>query len=106
MNEQTKLTHKGIFIEIDPMVNTGRVRAGVTDNVVKKSKEDIDEAIEMAKEVAGSAAQQLQDMDFTPDVVTIEIGVKFRAEASAVVSKIAAEANMKVTLTWNKNSPA
>jgi hypothetical protein len=40
----------------------------------------------------------------TVDTIQLEFGIKFNTKAGAIIASTALEANLKVTLTWNRES--
>lgn len=90
-------------IEVHETITTGgRTKVGAGTKVIEKSAEQIDEAVEVAKRVAGRAAQQFGTMDHRPDEVQFKLGLKFTAEAGALIAKTSAEGNIEITLTWKR----
>jgi hypothetical protein len=44
--------------------------------------------------------RQLQDLASKPDELGVEFGIKFTAEAGALIAKTALEGNIKISLKW------
>lgn len=92
-------------IEVYEIGSDGRTKIGAGSKVVDKTAEQMDEAINVAKRVAGKASQQLTNMDHRPDEVQIKLGLKLTAEAGALIAKTSAEGNIEITLTWKRTPP-
>jgi hypothetical protein len=45
---------------------------------------------------------RFKDLTVAPQLVAIEFGVKFSADAKAYIASASAEANFKVTLSWKR----
>jgi hypothetical protein len=79
----------------------GVVRASRPGEVVKQAGETLEESLEktlvpVARAVRGCLAE------VAPDVVEVSLGLKLSAEAGVIVSKVAGEASLAVTLTWKR----
>lgn len=92
----------GIQIEVYEINQDGRTRIGGGTKIVRKSAEQVDAAVEVAKQVAGRAAMQLEKMDHCPDEIQLKLGLKFTVEVGAIIAKTATEGNLEVTLTWKR----
>ncbi|NUP42759.1 MAG: hypothetical protein HOY76_38495 [Streptomyces sp.] len=87
-------------------------RAGVrqvalsTPETVERSAEAVNQAMgtirSMAERVRGTVAQ----MAVRPDSVEVEFGIKFDAEAGAVIAKTGIEAAVTVKLAWGTGQQA
>ncbi len=67
---------------------------------VKKALVRIDNALNPLKAVGVKIFETLSQADKAPKEVSIEMGVKFSAEAGIVISKASTEANIKLQLKW------
>jgi uncharacterized protein YfcZ (UPF0381/DUF406 family) len=93
----------GFNIEVHEISSSGgRTKVGAGTTVANKTAEQMDEAIGVAKQVAGQAAQQLQTMDHRPDEVQLKLGLKFVVEAGVIIAKTSTEGNLEITLTWKR----
>lgn len=78
-------------------------RGGKVDNIVKQKFEY---AVNVIKIVGDAIIKKVKEIGESPDEVSIEIGVKFTAEAGAIIAKTSSEGTIKLNLTWkndNKN---
>jgi hypothetical protein len=87
-----------ILVEIDDP-NGGPVKVGRA-NVVARAAQTAHEALEPMIRLATDVTTRLREAD--PGQVTVAFGVKFTAESGVVLSKIAGEANLTVTLHWDR----
>lgn len=84
----------------------GPVRAGRRwDAAVEKVDETLEAGIERAKKVARSVAAKIGSMpNPRPDKVAVEIGLKVSSSAALAIAKSSAEAHIKVTVEWQRDS--
>jgi len=92
---------KTVLVDITP--RSGWVEAG--GDVIEKAQGKFDQVMETVRSCAVSFCKGLNQLEgIIPQEATLEFGVAFNAEASAVVSKVSAEGNFKITLTWKEPS--
>jgi hypothetical protein len=60
-----------------------------------------EDALEHVRNAAVSALKTFRDEILNPDNVEIEFGVKFNAEAGAVIAKTSGEGHLTVKLSWS-----
>ena len=102
----TEVNGTTIYIETEPNYGVEQTSAA------EKAIEQVGSALEGAKTVIGSVANELSeyilslDNKITPDSFALEFGIKFSAEGSVIVSKVGAEATIKVTMTYNHHKGA
>ncbi|MGW4112093.1 CU044_2847 family protein [Actinosynnema sp. NPDC004786] len=82
----------------------GPVRAGRW-NPVERAEETLENGIERAKKVARSVAAKIGSMPSPrPDKVAVEIGLKVSSSAALAIAKSSAEAHVKITVEWHRES--
>ena len=69
-------------------------------DVVAKAPGKFDEAMASLKAYAGNLADLIDGFDFTPEEVSVEVGLKMTGSAGFIIAKAGAETEMKVALTW------
>lgn len=67
-------------------------------------KKNFDEAVDVIKVIGNSVVAKVKEIDLAPDEVSIELGIKFTVEASAIIAKTSSEGTLKLTLTWKKEN--
>ncbi|WP_447004268.1 CU044_2847 family protein [Saccharothrix isguenensis] len=84
----------------------GPVRAGRRwDAAVERAEETLETGIERARNVARSVAAKIGDMPSPrPDRVAVEIGLKVSSSAALAIAKSSAEAHVKITVEWLRDS--
>jgi hydroxypyruvate isomerase len=84
----------------------GPVRAGRRwDAAVDRAEETLEAGIERARKVARSVAAKIGDMPSPrPDRVAVEIGLKVSSSAALAIAKSSAEAHVKITVEWLRDS--
>lgn len=84
----------------------GPVRAGRRwDAAVERAGETLESGIERARKVARSVAAKIGDMPSPrPDRIAVEIGLKVGSSAALAIAKSSAEAHVKITVEWLRDS--
>jgi hypothetical protein len=86
-----------LLVEVDdPAVGT----RPVSRSTVEKAKESFETAVAQVKPGVEALMAQLRNLSRKPDQVSLEFGIKFTAEADALIAKSSLEGNVKVTLSW------
>lgn len=92
-----------IVVEVDePDRGGGTVRAGRESDIPEKARLGFEEAVDKIRPAAESIIKRLRDLTDSPDNVGVEFGLKLTGTAGAVIASTAVEANIKVTLAWNR----
>ncbi|MCA2185548.1 CU044_2847 family protein [Nonomuraea cavernae] len=65
-----------------------------------RSAEAVDQAMDTIHGMAERVRDTVEKLAVRPDGVQVEFGIKFDAEAGAVIAKAGVEAAVTVTLTW------
>lgn len=94
-----------ILIEVHQISNSGRTRISGGSEIVQKTIEQVDAAVDAASKVASRAVKKFGTMDDKPDELQIKLGIKLTAEAGVVFAKAASEGNFEITLTWKRETP-
>jgi hypothetical protein len=76
----------------------GIVRVAREGEVAVKAPQAFETALDKMKPITSAIISKLRDL--APDRIQVELGVKMSTEAGVVIASAAAEANFKVTLTW------
>ncbi|WP_433265314.1 CU044_2847 family protein [Actinosynnema sp. CS-041913] len=84
----------------------GPVRAGRRwDAAVGKMDETLEAGIDRARKVARTVAAKIGSMPSPrPDKVAVEIGLKVGSSAALAIAKSSAEAHIKITVEWQRDS--
>ncbi len=94
---------KPIIVEIED-VTPGLVPAADSGQVVAKSRQGFEQAMETIGPVAEKLVTRLSEMAKAPDQIGVEFGLKLGFAAGAVIASGSTEANFKVSLTWKRES--
>jgi hypothetical protein len=97
-------TINNIKIEVYELSKDGRTRVGGGTNIVEKTKEEMENMIDVTSGFAQEAAEKISKMVYKPDEIQIKFGVKLTAEAGVVFAKAATEGNFEFTLTWKREN--
>ena len=68
----------------------------------EEAAQTFEKAVAKIKPAAQAIIGQLRDLASRPDQIGVEFGFKLSAKAGVVIASTDAEANFKVTLTWNQ----
>ncbi len=88
-----------IVVEVDEETS-GTVRASRSDDMVDEAKQTFDQALNTIRTSTESVINKLQALTHRPDEIEMEFGFNMSGEFGAVIAKVTAEANYKVTLRW------
>jgi YbbR domain-containing protein len=77
----------------------GIERAARVDGVVVKARQSLESAMDQIRVIANAALGKLQDLAQQPEQVEVEFGVRFNAEAGAVIARTQAEGHLQDKLT-------
>lgn len=94
---------KSIIIEVEDAA-PGLVPATSAGEVVAKSEQRFEQALEAVGPIAEKILAKLSDITRVPDQIDVEFGLKLGMKAGAVVASGSTEANLKVSLSWKRRS--
>ncbi|KNB53958.1 CU044_2847 family protein [Streptomyces caatingaensis] len=80
----------------------GLVQVARTGRVVARASRSLADMLAGIRPVAQHLVEGFRGMPDAPDEIGVEFGVSLSAEADVVISTTAAQANFKVSLTWNR----
>lgn len=92
-----------IFVEVDVPESEGQIiKAGVADDLPLKAALSFESALDSIKPIAGAIISKLNDIKNPPDEIKVEFGLSMKADVNSVLTKVGADANIKVNLSWKK----
>ena len=93
-----------LLVEVDPEDVPGGVALASAEEVAAaaKSAQSLSKSLEQLNPVLRTVKEHL--VTSMPEHYTVEFGVKFGGETGIVLAKGTAEANMKITLTWDRSA--
>ena len=89
-----------IVVEVDEPETSGTVRASRSDDMVDEAKQTFEQSLDTIRTSTESVINKLQSLTHRPDEIEMEFGFNMSGEFGAVIAKVTAEANYKVTLRW------
>ena len=89
-----------IVVEVDEPETSGTVRASRSDDMIDEAKQTSDQSLNTIRTSTESVINKLQSLTHRPDEIEMEFGFNMSGEFGAVIAKVTAEANYKVTLRW------
>ncbi|MFD7827295.1 CU044_2847 family protein [Kitasatospora sp. NPDC059803] len=90
-----------VRVEIE-QVGEGLVQVARPGQVVARATRSLGDMLAGVRPVAQDFIEGFRGLAHAPDEISIEFGLSLSAEADVVISSTAAEANFKVSLTWNR----
>ena len=76
------------------------MRGGVPQTVLEKSVGSFDAAIAKVRPVALAVVEQFANAVSGPTSVKVKFGLKFSAEAGAIIASAGSEANFEIEVKW------
>jgi hypothetical protein len=89
-----------IVVEVDEPETSGTVRASRSDEMVDEATQTFDQSLKTIRTSTENVINKLQTLTHRPDEIEMEFGFNMSGEFGAVIAKVTAEANYKVTLRW------
>ncbi|MEV6672168.1 CU044_2847 family protein [Streptomyces sp. NPDC051162] len=83
-------------------VGEGLVQVARPGRIVARATQSLGDMLAGIRPVAQHFVEGFRSMAMAPDEIAIEFGVSLSAEADVVISSTAAQANFKVSLTWQR----
>lgn len=96
----------GVVVEIDSRDLGFQSVSRKPGEAIADAAARFDDALENVRKAAAAALEKFRDESLSPGTVEIEFGVKFNAEAGAVIAKTSAEGHLIVKLTWPRSADA
>jgi len=89
-----------VIIETVEEGRQGVVAAGRPGELVEKAQVSLEEALHHVLPALKRVTSTLRGLQ--PDEFEIEFGIKFNTQVGAMIAAVASEANLTVTVKWNK----
>ncbi|MFE7354684.1 CU044_2847 family protein [Streptomyces sp. NPDC057543] len=90
-----------VLAEVDA-TTSGVARAGRAGDAAATAVRSLSETFDQVRGAVETALSRLTSLSVQPKSVELEVGVKFSAEAGAVIAKTATEGNVVLRLTWER----
>ncbi|RLV04544.1 hypothetical protein CTZ27_11555 [Streptomyces griseocarneus] len=92
-----------VKVEIEE-AGDGLVRVARPGQIVARASRSLGDMLAGIRPVAHQFVEGFRGMAQPPDEIAVEFGVSLSAEADVIISSTAAQANFKVSLTWQRPS--
>ncbi len=99
-----KTADGAVVVEVDSREPGFQSISRSPGELIHDAKGRFEDALDNVRDAAVAALKTFRDEVLDPDGVEIEFGVKFNAEAGAVIAKTSAEGHLSVKLTWSRTS--
>ncbi|MEV5508146.1 CU044_2847 family protein [Streptomyces orinoci] len=93
-----------VLVEIDDDPQ-GVVRVARGNGTVPRAVEALERGLDGVRDAARAVVGRLADLPRQPDKVTLELGMRFSAEAGVFLARSAGEASLTITLEWERQQP-
>jgi Trypsin-co-occurring domain 1 len=106
--EFTSADGSTLLVRVRPTASEDLVTRGLGggSSLVGRAERTFEAALQPIRTVAEGVIGELSSMARRPDEVTVEFGLEFTADTSAVLASATASANVSVHLTWRAPPPA
>jgi len=97
-----------VLVEVADLA-AGPVMRGLGEDssaLVEKADKTFENATAAVTPAARGLIARLRSIDDPPDEVGMEFGVQLSAQTGAFIASVAADANFKVSMTWQRRSNA
>lgn len=94
-----------IVVEVDESETNGSVRVSRSDDMILEANHTFEQALNSIRTSTECIIDELRNLVHRPDEIEVEFGFNMSGELGAVIAKITAEANYKVTLRWQPEKP-
>jgi len=91
-----------VLFEIEERRVSKTLRGSGTDANIKAG-ETFDGVVRRFKPLLESLAIQFRDFAGAPEQVSVELGIKFTAQAGMVITRASSDASLRLTLSWKKD---
>ncbi len=94
-----------VLIEVEepdrPLASPMRGLPNTSHEVIERATQTFDDALDKIKPAAAAIIAKLKELKTPPEQIGLEFGIKLSAKAGAFIASAEADANFKITLTWN-----
>ena len=92
-----------VLVEVND--DHGVVRAGTgPGDVLMKTTASLARVFDDVRDAADDALSTMRRMSTSPSQIQLAFGVSLTAEANAVITKAGAEANLTITVVWERDA--
>ncbi len=92
-----------VLFEIEERRVSKTLRGSGTDANIKPADETFDGVVRRFKPLLDSLATQFRDFAGAPEQVSVELGIKFTAQAGMVITRASSDASLRLKLSWKKD---
>jgi hypothetical protein len=94
--------NRTVIVETEEPFPDGLTPVGRGADGVVQAAVGFTDHLSAVRDAVAQALTELRD-SLSPDDITVSFGVKFTAEAGAVIAKTAVEGNLAVEMTWHRS---
>jgi hypothetical protein len=93
-----------VAIEAQDSESSGPVMRGSATETIARAAHSFEDAINVIHPVASALVSKLRNLEQGAEAIDIKFGLKFSAEAGAVIASTSTEANIEIRVTWRRPS--
>ena len=93
-----------VELEVEDNTASPVMRGGVAQPVIEKALGSFEDAVAKVKPVAIAVVQQFAGAIEGTTSVKVKFGLKFSAEAGAIIASVGSEANFEIEMNWGRDA--
>lgn len=94
---------RSVYVEAEVPENYDEEKVGIFRRGDRPEAPSLSQALDKVVPAVGEVFTKITSLTLKPDHVELEVGIKFIGEAGVVIAKASTEANLVVTLKWDRN---
>src|SRR5512144_912494 len=96
-------TGGSLLVEVDEELESGVVRVGRPGEIAATARQTLEASLDQLKPMATAVVDRLRTIEHPPSKMNVEFGIKLTAQAGVVIAACSGEANLKVSLGWERS---
>jgi hypothetical protein len=93
-----------VELEIDDDSGAAVMRGGLPRPLIETTVVNFETAVAKVKPVALAVVRQFTDAIHGTSSVKVKFGLKFTADAGAIIASVGSEANFEIEVTWSRSA--
>lgn len=103
MEKHLRFKDSEVAFEVDARIRSGEMVNVASDRAEVISSLPVKESLTKIEEFTGEIVEKFYKSDKSLSSIELKVGVKFQAEAGAVIAKTAAEGALELVLKWERS---
>src|SRR5690349_1578947 len=93
-----------IVVEVTVPETPGRRRVARVDDVIETATGSFEQAMNIVRPVAATIQKTVEGLSEKPAEFAMKFGIKFTAEAGAIIASTSIEGNCEITIKWQRET--